>query len=210
MKLTAHFAGAIFTLFALTAAGFAATPSTGDKHSDYRLLATNKTSTMEKELNEAAGVGYRFEGVSGGETAFGGNQTVIVMSKDADSGATPRYQYKLLATNKTSTMQKELQDAGDAGFDYRGQAVFETAFGGQEVVIILERERNASPPPFEYKLLATLKTSTMEKELLEASGSGFAFVGLTVGETALGGHETVVIMRRPKGRELVTQRPSER
>jgi hypothetical protein len=35
----------------------------------YRLLATKKTSTMEKEVNAAASKGFRFEGVMGGETA---------------------------------------------------------------------------------------------------------------------------------------------
>ena len=56
------------------------------------------------------------------------------------------YEYKLLATNKTSTMQKELQQAGDAGFEYKGQSVFGTTFGGKEVVVILEREKNTNPP----------------------------------------------------------------
>jgi hypothetical protein len=39
---------------------------------EYRVLATNKTSTMEKELNDAADVGFRFQSVMGGETTFGG------------------------------------------------------------------------------------------------------------------------------------------
>jgi hypothetical protein len=50
------------------------------------------------------------------------------------------YQYRLLATSKTSTMQRELQDASDAGYTYVGQTVFETLFAGREVVCILERE----------------------------------------------------------------------
>ena len=32
----------------------------------YRVLATTKTSTLEKELNEAAEAGFRFETVMGG------------------------------------------------------------------------------------------------------------------------------------------------
>ena len=40
---------------------------------DYRVLATSKTSTMEKELNAAAAEGYIFAGVMGGESAFGGS-----------------------------------------------------------------------------------------------------------------------------------------
>ena len=49
---------------------------------------------------------------------------------------------------------------------------------------------------FEYKLLTTSKTSTMEKELRELAEGGFQAVGLTVGKTALGGNELVVISRR--------------
>src|SRR5262245_49234045 len=41
---------------------------------DYRVLATSKTSTMQKEMQAAADAGYRFVAVMGGETAFGGNE----------------------------------------------------------------------------------------------------------------------------------------
>lgn len=162
----------------------------------YRLLATNKTSTMQKEMNEASQEGYRFAGVMGGDTAFGGSEVVVIMTKlAADSRSV--YEYKLLATNKTSTMQKELQQAGDQGFEYRGQTVFSSTFGGREVVVILERDKNANPPRYEYKLLATQRTGTMQKELTEAGKNGFEFVGVTVAETAFGGKEVVVITRRP-------------
>jgi hypothetical protein len=160
----------------------------------YRLLATNKTSTMQKEMQAAAEAGFRYGGVMGGETSFGGSEVVVVMSKDA-TGA--RFDYRLLATSKTSTMQKELQEAGDAGFEYRGQTIFNSLFGGKEVVVILERDRGAAKGPrHEYRLLATKKTSTLEKELAEAGEQGFAFVGLTVAETAVGGTEVVAITRR--------------
>src|SRR5688572_19531447 len=72
---------------------------------DYRLLATNKTSTMTKELNEAAAGGYRFESAMGGETANGGSEVVAIMSRDRRETPKARFEYRLLATNKTSTMQ---------------------------------------------------------------------------------------------------------
>ena len=97
-------------------------------------------------------------------------------------------------------MQKELQEAGDEGFDYRGQTVFKTKFGGDEVVLILECDRNNPSSHTEYKLLATKKTSTMQKELSEAGDAGFEFVGLTVGETRFGGAELVTILRRQASR----------
>ena len=167
--------------------------------SEYRVLATSRTSTMEKEMNETANAGFRYVAVMGGETAIAGNEVVTVFSRTA--GAKPRYEYRLLATNRTSTMQRELQQAGDAGFEYRGQTVFDTAFGGKEVVCILERDRdNKTPNQYEYRLFATSRTSTMEKELQAAGEQGYDVIGLTVAKTAVGGNELVTITRRSKAR----------
>ena len=160
---------------------------------EHRVLATRRTSTMENELNEAAEAGFRFQAVMGGETAFGGNEVVVVVSRTATTRG--RYAYKLLATRKTSTMQKELQEAADQGFHYRGQTVFSTRFGGEEVVAILERDKDAEPQSFEYKLLATTKTSTLEKELQATDRGGYELVGMTVGKTAFGGKALVAITR---------------
>ena len=174
-------------------------PSAQGQRREFRLLATNKTSTMQKEMNEAADAGYHFESTMGGDTSFGGSEVVVIMSKDA-ADSKKRYDYKLLATSKTSTMQKELQEAGNAGFEYKGQTVYSSTFGGKEVVIILERDMEAKPMKWEYKLLATKKTSTMQKELNEAGNDGFVFVGVTVGDTLIGGKEVVSILRRPLAR----------
>jgi len=186
------FAVSALTLTAFVAGSMLVAESSNNR--EYRLLATQKTSTMQKELNEAAAAGFRLEKAMGGQTGFGGKEVVVIMSKNGESRA--RYEYKLLATNKTSTMQKELQEVGDLGFEYRDQTVFETTFGGNEVVIILERERDIALKAWEYKLLATNKTSTMQKELQEAAASGFEFVGVTVSKTAFGGNEVVSILRR--------------
>ena len=67
----------------------------------YQVLATTKTSTMEREMNQAAGAGYLFSAVMGGDTATAGNQVVVIMTKgEPDEKAS----YRLLATSKTSTM----------------------------------------------------------------------------------------------------------
>ncbi len=162
----------------------------------YKVLATRKTSTMQKELQEAADGGYRFEGVSGGKTSFGGSEALIIMSKKSGVDMSGRFQYKLLATSKTSTMQKEIQEVGDNGFEYKGQAVFDTFIGGDEVVVIMEKDTKAELKKLEYKLFATSKTSTMEKEINEGGAAGYSYIGVTVGKTLLGGSEVVVIMRR--------------
>src|SRR5512140_2407101 len=74
---------------------------------DYRVLATQRTSTAEKEMNEAADAGFVFASVMGGQTGFGGKEVVIVMVKDPAANEGQKRVYKLLATSRTSTMQKE-------------------------------------------------------------------------------------------------------
>ena len=43
------------------------------------------------------------------------------MARKLDAEPQANKEYKLLATSRTSTMQKELQQAGDQGFDFCGQ-----------------------------------------------------------------------------------------
>jgi hypothetical protein len=50
----------------------------------------------------------------GGDTAIGGSEVVVVMSRSG--GSKGRFGYKLLATSKTSTMERELQQAAERGF----------------------------------------------------------------------------------------------
>ena len=163
---------------------------------DYRVLATNKTSTMEKEMNEAGDSGYEFMGVMGGETAMGGKEVVVVMGRKEPNSAKSVKRYKLLATSRTSTMQKELQQAGNEGFEYKGQTVFESTFGGKEVSVILESDTSAKGRRWEYRLPAASRTSTMQKELREAGEQGYALLGLTVGKSSFGGAELICLMRR--------------
>ena len=94
-------------------------------------------------------------------------------------------------------MQKEMQEAGDAGYEFKGQTIFNSTFGGNEVVVVLERDKSvAQPVKYEYRLLATKKTSTLQKEVSEATAAGYAFVGMTVADTAIGGDEIVSILRK--------------
>ena len=180
--------------FLLVSAGFALA---AENPVEFRVLATNKTSTMEKELNQTAETGFRMDKVMGGNTEFGGAEVVVVMSKKKSDPALKRYTYKLLATSRTSTMEKELNQAGAEGFNYVDQTVFNTAFGGNEVVAILELNRESQARiRYEYKLLATSKTATIQKELQTAGDLGFSFVGVTVGKTAYGGKEVLSILRK--------------
>jgi len=144
----------------------------------YKVLATARTSTMQSEMDQAGTSGYRFVAVMGGSTAIGGREVVVLMEKT--EGDTMTYSYRLLATSKTSTLQKELQ----------------STFGGRETAAIVERRAGAEVVKYEYRLVATARTSTLERELRDLADQGFQALDLTVGQTALGGAEVVVITRR--------------
>ena len=168
--------------------------SSAHAQATYQLLATSKTSTMQKEMQDAGDAGFHFVAVMGGETAVGGKETVVLMEKVPDD--TTKYSYRLLATTKTSTLQKELRDAADAGFTMVGQTVFESLMGGKESAAIVEKRSTEAAIRYEYRLIATAKTSTLQKEMQELADQGFRALGMTVGKTAMGGNELVVIARR--------------
>lgn len=163
---------------------------------EYHVVSTSKTSTFEKELNAAAEKGFSLSSIMGGETSFGWREVVAVMQREAGGGTNARRVYKLLATNKTSTMDKELRDLGAAGFEYRGQTAFETAFRGREVIVILEKDETKPAKKIEYRLVATTRTSTMQKELQEAGAEQFTVVGMTVCKGFVDEFEIVTILKK--------------
>ena len=114
-----------------------------DAAQEYRVLATQRVSTMEKEMNEAADAGFRFFSFMGGKTAAIDDEIVAIMARDAKSARPGPYRYKLLATTRTGTMEKELREAGQGGFIFRDQT--RTAFSGGELLAVLERDPSGTP-----------------------------------------------------------------
>ena len=151
----------------------------------YKLLATTRTSTMQKEINETAAQGYRI--IVGAPTS--GSEMALFLSRDGT--VKDPYEYKLLATTRTGTMQKELNEAADVGFRLIPSTMIakKQMFGGVEIVMILERVPNHKKN-YEYKLLATSRTSTMQKEVTEAKNAGFFVVGMVSRD------EHMVVMER--------------
>ena len=67
---------------------------------------------------------------------MGGSEAVIVMTLDPEGR---RFRYILLATNRTGTMQREMNEAPPE-YSFVGMTVFDTRFGGNEAAVILEAE----------------------------------------------------------------------
>ncbi len=144
-----------------------------DTSQRFLLLATKKTKTMQKELNEAASAGYRI--LVGSPTS--GTEMALVLEKVAEPPDI--YEYSLLATTRTSTMQKELDEAASQGFPLLPTTMIskKRAFGGEEVVVVLEKAPNLATV-YEYLLLATSRTSTLQKEMADAVQDGYEVMGM--------------------------------
>ena len=96
--------------------------------------------------------------------------------------------YLLLATSRTGTMQDE---AGAGGYRFAATQGGETAFGGREAVVVMERDPEGRT--YRYILLATSRTDTMQDEL-NGVPPEFALVGFTVFTSRFGGKEAAAIL----------------
>jgi len=144
-----------------------------DTEERYMLLSTTKTSTMQKELDEAAAQGFRI--LVGSPT----NSAEMALFLEKVTAPPGTYQYKLLATSRTGTMQNELNEAAEGGFRLLSRTMISKpqVLGRTEIVMLLERPPMAEKR-YDYKLLATSRTSTLQKEVLEAQDAGYVLVGM--------------------------------
>ena len=152
----------------------------------YLLLATKKMSTMQKELSEAAAMGFRV--VAGSPTS--GTEMALFLERQA-SPQNP-YRHKVLATTRTRTMERELNESAREGFKLLPNTMLakKGMLTGLEIVVVLE----LPPTPtysYSYKLLATTRTRTLQKEVTEAQADGFKLVGM------VSRNEHIVIMELP-------------
>lgn len=156
-----------------------------DPESRYLLLSTVKTSTMQKELDEASGQGFRII-----TAASSCGQSEMVLFLERVTQAPDTYKYKLLATTRTSTMEKELNLAAREGFRLLPRTITaKEGFLTNELVSVLEMAPKSSKR-YEYRLLATSRTGTLQKEVTQAEADGFVLVGL------VGRGENMVIMEK--------------
>ena len=130
---------------------------------DYLLLDTERTSTMQQELQDAADHGYR---LVPGQGSWG---PTAILEKVLDPEP---IEYFLLATSKTGTLQDEIDNAATQG--YRLASVLGK---GDEAVVVMRRAPGQADPTHEYVVLGTKRAGSMEEELLAHAANGFRLVG---------------------------------
>src|SRR5262245_7313828 len=147
---------------------------------EFRFISTTKTSTFEKELNDWAKQGFRFARLA---KAFNDLGIGGLLAREKDGGAV-KYEYKVLATNKLSTMKKELEAGAAEGFEFRGITTEEKnmPFTYPETIVILERPMGESKRRFDYKFVSTQREKTAQQELDAAVSEGYVPVEMVFGE----------------------------
>lgn len=170
---------------------------------EFRFISTMKTSTFEKELNEWARQGFQFARLS---KAFNEKGIGGLLAREK-TGEGRKYEYKVLATNKLSTIKKELEAAAAEGFEFRGITTEEKfqPFAYPETIAIMERPVGESKRRFDYKFVSTQREKTAQKELDAAVSEGYVPVEMIYGEDVnamrvlfgrgLSNHVTIVLAR---------------
>ena len=165
----------LISVFFVVTSGVVIGQSQTEELPTYKLLATRRTKTMQKELDQAASNGYRVLMAAPADDS----EMVVFLSREQIPEKP--FEYKLLATIKTGTMQKELNQEGRKGFRLIPNTIVAKkrllGFGGTEIALIMEKAPGQELE-FEYRLLATQRTSTMQKEVSQARSEGFELVAM--------------------------------
>ena len=165
-----------------------------DDGSVYKVLATRRASTLERELNAAAAVGYRFQTLTwrvGGGGVFGiplpgdRREMMAIVARTAQPG---RFRYRVVAARDEteSALEARLNQVGEAGYRVREVGTS----------VILERDEAADPAATEFRVVTTSRISTLEAEIAAAGRDGYRPVGLTPPAPIEG---LVAILARPTG-----------
>ncbi len=156
----------------------------------YKVLSTRRASTLERELNAAAAVGYRLQTFTwrvGRFIPIPGDRREM-MAIVARTAQPARFSYRVVPARdeEESKLEARLNAAGEAGFRVREVGTS----------VILERDEAADPVATEFRVVTTSRIGTLEVEIAVAASDGYRPVGLTPPAAIEG---LVAILSRPAG-----------
>ena len=136
-----------------------------DTSDKYLLLATARTGTMQREIDQAAAKGFRVVAASPAD----GDEAIVLLERTKD-----KYEYRLLAAARTGTLQREISEAAEAGYRLVPRGVTRK---GDELIVLMEKGPDGRAHA-QYQVLSTERTATLQKEISEASSNGYTLVAL--------------------------------
>lgn len=171
---------------ALLESGAAATGVAPGMEKPIELIATSRTATLGKELAAAAARGFRLHSAAAAE------EYMFLMERQ-EAGASAA-DYLVVSTSKAETLQGEMNQAAAKGYQLHAFGVVGMTRGMMatfETTAVMEKRDR---PPVEYRVLATARAASFEKELLESAAQGWHLVA-TVPSGAFS-----AVMERPTAR----------
>lgn len=151
----------------------------------YLVLSTKRIQTMEAELDEVATKGFRV--LYGAPTQ---QYDMAILLRRVPEAKSDPYKYKILATSRVKTMEKELNQLGTEGYQLLSRTItFKMGFFTAELLMVMER----APGPakkYEYELVEANKETKLHKKMDEQQARGF----MPVTMITLGNH--VVVMEK--------------
>jgi hypothetical protein len=135
----------------------------------YLALMTVKTSTLQKELDQAAASGF--------EVVFA--NTMGVLMKRAAAGATAA-EYHLTAVERIATLEKELNASAQKGF----VVVPGTVTKAGDETMVLSRRTSGSSDRYSYRVLKS--DDAVESNLRDMASKGFSPVGAFLQQSGFG------------------------
>ncbi|HQU86318.1 MAG TPA: hypothetical protein PKY59_24525 [Pyrinomonadaceae bacterium] len=158
---------ALILVFAFSVFTFAQDRVQLDDDQTYLILSTKKIGTMEKELDEASTKGFRV--VYGAPT----QQYDMALFLEKIGKNDKSYSYKILATSRNKTMEKELNELAAQGYRLLPRTIiFKQGFLTAELVMVMEKNPNSNKQ-YEYKLVEAFKETKLHKKIEEAIAGGF-------------------------------------
>jgi len=137
---------------------------------DYRIVATIRDSTLEKELKQAAAEGFR--AIAAGPSGESPIKTVV-MERDVGASQTA-LEYKAISSASARNLEHQLQAAGAEGF-----RIAVSPMPKDEGLFVLHRTPSTSER-FEYRMARPEKL-TVNDLMLAAEADGYRPVSFTSG-----------------------------
>ncbi|MEP6901238.1 MAG: hypothetical protein ABJA66_05780 [Actinomycetota bacterium] len=146
-----------------------------DDDQSYLVLSTKRIQTMEKELDEVAAKGFRV--LYGAPTQ---QFDMSILLKRVENPTSEPYRYKVLATSRVSTMEKEMNDLAKQGYQLLPRTIiFKQGFVTAELVMLMERTPKSNKT-YEYKLVQGRTEVKIHKDIDEVGAQGFAPVTMII------------------------------
>jgi hypothetical protein len=139
-----------------------------EEDQSYLVLSTKRIQTMEKELDEVARKGFRV--LYGAPTQ---SFDMAILLQRAPEAKDEPYGYRILATTRNKTMEKELNEFAIQGYRLLPRTiVFKQGLFTAELLMIMEHDPHVKKN-YEYKLLTADKETKLHKKIDAAMAEGF-------------------------------------